>query len=105
MPVKKSVGTAPSPHDIPNFKLADAVAIKAWVAGMADEDQQTRSARWVVAILGRLASSSYCPGDPMATAFNEGKRYVATTINFFINTSIDDLRKKAGDEPEPSEQG
>lgn len=96
----------PDPHDIPPFALADAVAIKAIAVGTANADQQVRGMMWTIEILGRLASSSYCPGDPHGTDFNEGKRFTAATLAFFIKTPVDVLKKLAtGEPPEPSEQG
>lgn len=41
--------------------------------------------------LGHLGRPTYVPGDPVATAFNEGKRFVALHVASILNLSDEEI--------------
>jgi len=73
------------------FDPADATAVQALFDGRADEEQQRRAIRWILDGPCRVHDLSYVPGDPTATAFNEGSRWVAKQIGELLKTNIPGL--------------
>lgn len=47
--------------------------------------------------LGHLGRPTYVPGDPVATAFNEGKRFMALHIASILKLSDEEVVKRAMD--------
>jgi hypothetical protein len=45
--------------------------------------------------LGHLGRPTYVPGDPVATAFNEGKRFVALHVASILNLSDEEIVERA----------
>jgi hypothetical protein len=64
---------------VPDFELADIVALKAVEGGIATPDQQTRAMSWILRKAAAVGDMSYRP-DPSATAFHEGRRFVGLQI-------------------------
>lgn len=75
------------------WTLADAMALKAWAAGTADKDQQLRAFDWVVKKAGGIGAMSF-GATARDTDFNEGSRFVAAQIVYFVTTATDTLKKK-----------
>jgi hypothetical protein len=67
----------PAPYD-----EADVYAIKALVAGVANEGQQKRALGWIINTLCGTYDLSFRPGDggDRDTVFAEGKRHVGMQI-------------------------
>lgn len=73
------------------YRLAFAGTVGAWV-----RDDLFR--------LGRLGRPTYVPGDPVATAFNEGKRFMALHVASVLNLSDEEIvdRAQNGGRVEPA---
>lgn len=74
------------------FSLADAMALKAIYAGTASPDQQRAAFLWITRTAGRLNRMSFHPDSDRATAFAEGRRFVANLIMRLATTNPDELR-------------
>lgn len=83
------------PHVMPEYTLADVVALKAMFDGAADADQQKRFLNWILNDVCPVGSLSYHPKDADATAFKEGRRSVGVIINTFLRTPLDKLKRTA----------
>lgn len=81
-----------APGAMPDFTIADAVAIKAWAAGNASEDQQRRSFTFVVYTLARIGAPSFFPGDPHNTAYFEGQRSIGIHLAHLLATPTEKLK-------------
>lgn len=55
-------------------------AIRACVAGNANEGQQKQAMDWIITKAANLYDMSYRPQDSGATAFHEGRRFVGSQI-------------------------
>lgn len=80
------------PNALPDFTIAEAVALKALAAGNASEDQQRRAFEFVVYRLAKIGAPSFHPGDPHSTAFKEGRRSVGIHINYLVQTPTEKLK-------------
>ena len=74
------------------FELPDAQALKALSNGEAEPQQQQRALKWIVHNVCRLNRLSYQPESDRATAFAEGRRFVALQIMRLIQTPSDELK-------------
>ena len=74
------------PHQRPDWLEADAQALRALMRGEATAHQQKRALDFIINEVAATYDMSYRPGDPTATAFAEGKRFVGHTIVFLLKT-------------------
>jgi hypothetical protein len=63
-----------------DYAPADVSAVQAWAAGTATPEQQKRAYEWVMLQASRLRDLSFQPDNAHATAFAEGRRFVALQI-------------------------
>lgn len=56
------------------------MAIRACIAGKANEGQQQMAMDWIITKASNLYDMSYREGDGAATAFAEGRRFVGNQI-------------------------
>ncbi len=75
----------PDPLKVPDYTEADLHAVRAWVNGHATEDQQKRSAVFVVEKISRIYEVSFHPDNERLTAFAEGMRRVGQIIVYLAN--------------------
>ncbi len=75
----------PNPLKVPDHTEADVVAVRAWVNGCATEDQQKRSAAFVIKQISRTYEVSFHPNSERLTSFAEGMRRVGQIIVYFAN--------------------
>lgn len=90
-----------APGQLPEYTLADAVAVKAWAAGNASEDQQKRAFEFVVYTLARIGAPSFFPGDPHNTAYFEGQRSIGIHLAHFVATPTEQLKPTAKSPTKP----
>jgi hypothetical protein len=62
------------------WEPADASALQALQQGEASPEQQRRALDWVIKIACGTYNTSFYPGQPDASAFAEGRRFVGTEI-------------------------
>lgn len=74
------------------FSIADAFALKAIFAGEATPEQQRAGLLWIVKIGGRLNRMSFQPESDRATAFCEGRRFVANLVMRLVHTNPEALK-------------
>jgi hypothetical protein len=85
----------PAPVDKPaSFDVADVAALQAVYHGRASEDQQRRAMQWVIKGAANVQGVSFRPGDSHASAFMEGRRFVAVQILALIELSTEELKKR-----------
>jgi hypothetical protein len=69
----------------PISTVAEVMAVRACIDGVANADQQKLCMNWIGREAARVADGSYRPGEqPLATAFNEGRRYVGILIRYML---------------------
>jgi hypothetical protein len=68
------------PYFEADYTVADVSAVQAWAAGTATPDQQIRAYEWVMFQGARMREVSFQPDNAHASAFAEGRRYVALQI-------------------------
>lgn len=88
-----------SAHAPVTFDEADAIAIQALVRGHADELQQQRVVEWLLNKGARIRELSYQPGDPVGTAFAEGRRHVGLQFAKFMTINVGKVRQAHGGHP------
>jgi hypothetical protein len=88
-PVPLPPADAPAP-----FSLPVAAAIKALASGNADERQQLLAYDWILKAASGIGLQSYRSGDSYATAFMEGRRFVASQLIALQAISLDELKKR-----------
>ena len=69
-------------------------AVKHLAAGEANADQQKKALHWILHGAGRLNRLSFHPVSERATAFAEGRRFVALGLSRIIRASIDELERE-----------
>lgn len=85
-----------APVDSPAaFSLPIAGAIKALATGKATEAQQVLAYNWIVKNAGGIGAQSFRSGDSHATAFMEGRRFVAAQIVSLTTIDMEELKKRA----------
>jgi hypothetical protein len=67
-------------HKPANYDRTTLYAIRACFDGKASEGQQKAAMEWIVNEVCGLRDLSYRPGDALATAFAEGKRWAGLQI-------------------------
>ena len=75
----------PDPLKVPDYTEADLHAVRAWVNGHANEDQQKRSAAFVIEKISRTYAVSFHPDSDRLTSFAEGMRRVGQVIVYMAN--------------------
>ncbi len=104
MPRNKHLESPPARPDFPNkdpwascrYDIADASAVQALMRGDANADQQMRALDFILDVICNRNDMSYRPGGldgDRATAFAEGKRYVAHQIVKLGLTPLSKLKK------------
>jgi hypothetical protein len=84
------------PTALPAADVADLAAVKALHAGTADEHQQRRALDWIMKRVAGIGEVSFHPGDPQATAFKDGRRFVGIVLVNVLADSMATLRRKYG---------
>jgi hypothetical protein len=74
------------PLERPDYTEAEVQAIRAVHRGEATERQQRLAFDYLIRAAG-THDTSYRPGDPHATAFAEGKRWVGTTLIWMLRVA------------------
>lgn len=84
------------PWDVPEFDIADAVAIKALQNGTAEPHQQQRALKWIIEAAAGTYDQTFYPGGEdgrRSTDFAEGRRSVGLRIVHLANASLEKLRR------------
>lgn len=74
------------PLERPDYTEAEIQALRAVHRGEADQRQQRLLCDYLIRAAG-THDTSYRPGDPHATAFAEGKRWVGTTFIWMLRSA------------------
>lgn len=74
---------------------ADIMAIKALIAGNANETQQKRAINAIAIKLCRIGHIAYCEQSSRNTDFNEGVRYVGIQLNSAVMCDIQALKNNS----------
>lgn len=85
---------APAPYDKDIL-----MAIRACIAGKANEGQQQAAMDWIIQVVSNYYDLSYRKGDSHATAFAEGRRYVGAQIVKMLRPET--LKAVEGKAPKP----
>jgi hypothetical protein len=86
----------PAPYDPVAFTKSQVASIQALAAGIADERQQRRAFDCILTSVCDLNGLSYRPdeaGGERATAFAEGKRFVALQLCKALKLNIDLIKE------------
>ena len=75
----------PDPLKVPDYTEDELHAVRAWVNGHATEEQQKRSAAFVIEKASRTYAVSFHPDSDRLTAFAEGMRRVGQIIVYMAN--------------------
>ncbi len=75
-----------SPIERPDYTEFEVQAIRAIYNGNASSRQQKAVLPYIIRAAG-THDLSYRPGDPHATAFAEGKRFVGTTLVWMLKSA------------------
>lgn len=67
-------------HTPAQYDKAVLMAIRACIAGNANDGQQKLAMDWIINAASNLYDMSYRKSDPTATAFHEGRRFVGSQI-------------------------
>lgn len=72
------------------WELVDATALQALQRGEANADQQKRALDWIIEVGASTYQPTFHPGEPDASAFAEGRRFVGMQIVKLlkINTNV-----------------
>ncbi len=81
-------------HDLNDWELADASALKAMHAGTADAHQQKRALDWILKSACGLPDWPYVVGDPDQTHIHLGRQYVGQLIMKLIQANLANVRRK-----------
>lgn len=73
---------------------ADAFAIKALIAGNANDAQQRRAIDWIINRACQTYDEPFIPDNPRATDYLLGRRSVGLQIVKLANVSLGALKKK-----------
>lgn len=87
--------TVPQPPWLPApFDLADAHAVRAVTAGVADADQQRRAMKWIIERCAATYQDTHFPTG-RDTTFANGRRFVGLRLVTIINLPAEALAKIA----------
>lgn len=67
-------------HAPAHYTMDVLTAIRACIAGSANEGQQKLAMDWIITKASNLYDMSYRPQDSGATSFHEGRRFVGSQI-------------------------
>lgn len=67
-------------HSPAKYDKAVLMAIRACIAGKANDGQQKLAMDWIINAASNLYDMSYRKSDPTATSFHEGRRFVGSQI-------------------------
>ena|ERR1700722_12109070 len=108
MAIRKGFASHMTPLALPVHDLPDIMALKAVQGGTATADQQQRLIRWLLRDVGIIGGISHVPSkeDPSGrdSAFNEGRRFTASVLNYFIEEPVDHIRQRLNLKPNPKEE-
>lgn len=76
------------------FDVHVAASIKALANGTASQHQQRTAYDWIVKSAAGIGAQSFRSGDSHATAFMEGRRFVAAQIIAVETINIEELKKR-----------
>ena len=79
--------------ELPQYELADVVAIQALARGDADEHQQKRALKWIIENAAAMYEFSYYPTD-RDTNFGLGRVFVGQVIVGILKLNAAALRRK-----------
>jgi hypothetical protein len=85
LPVPRADSPAP-------FTKPDVAALQAVYRGEGTPDQQQRAMDWIIKEAGQVGKQSYRAGDSHATAFSEGRRFVATQIVSLLDLPLSKVK-------------
>lgn len=68
------------------FTEVVAAGMKAMARGTAEPHQQIEVFNWLLKQAAGIGTQSYRPGDPYATAFMDGRRFVGIQMMMLIET-------------------
>lgn len=88
----KAIALPPADSPAP-FDIADVGALQALHQGRASDHQQRRALDWIMKKAGAIGGQSFRHGDPQATAFHEGRRFVAAQIIAILEIDVNKLKK------------
>jgi len=75
------------------WEVADAGALQALARGDASAEQQRRALDWVVRVAAGTYNATFHPGQPDASAFAEGRRFVGLEVVKLLNLNLSAFRK------------
>lgn len=82
--------------EIVEIAVPDIAAIKALDRGDATPEQQHRAISWIVRRLAGIGEIAFAPGDPYATHFKDGRKFVGIVLANIISEPMDRLRAQFG---------
>jgi len=77
---------------VATYEKADAASINALARGEATPYQQVRALKFIVEVLCATYDQSYIPGNPLDTAFREGRRFVGLQVVKHTKLSLENVR-------------
>lgn len=86
------------PWEPVEYTEAEAMAIKAFASGTANEGQQRLAYDWIVGVVCRVNDMSYFPGGleaQRATDFAEGRRFAGSQIRKMLAIDVTSRSKEA----------
>jgi hypothetical protein len=91
-------------HSPAPYEETEVHAIRACIAGTANDGQQKLAMDWIIRKASNAYDVSYRPGDGLATAFAEGRRFVGLQIIKLLQpevTAAVEARKTRGKRGKP----
>jgi len=85
---KAKLITRPKALVFPPVTIAEHSAIKAIAIGAATPEQQMRFYEWIIKNAGMIGGLSFDPENDRMTAFNEGRRFVATAVMHYTTEKV-----------------
>ena len=84
-----------APVDSPApFSVHVAASIKALAGGTATQHQQQTAYEWIIKHASGIGAQSFRSGDSHATAFMEGRRFVAAQLIALETINMEELKKR-----------
>lgn len=91
-PRREDLRKKPEPWRPAAYELPEHHAIKALHRGDATPEQQKKALEWIVQRAAMTHDQSFFPGDPLVTAFIEGRRSVGLQILKLVTTKAETKR-------------
>lgn len=91
MPKPRGLPSA-NPVVPPSWEPADAFAFQALARGDCPPHLQQRALKYVIESLAGTYDLSFRPGDQMATAFAEGRRFVGLQVVKLLKLNLENLK-------------